>query len=284
MGRVAVFVISIFMLLCAGSIMLNTMAFRPYLVKLGYLPGGVLTKTLLGEFRWCVGQFYTFKAVTYYGEILLHKKAGGKVEVEFSNLYKTLEAAARLNPYHEDIYYLAQAIFPWDAGVVQYANQILQYMGKYRYWDYKILFYLGFNYGYFLNMPDRAAVYFEKAAEKSGMPLYANLSAMLYTEAGKIELAIIMLENLKEKTTNLDIRKMYDERIAFLKGILYLERGVAEYRKRYSRLPKSLNELLVEGFITQLPEDPYGGEFFLDEHGRVRSTSRVGELWKRDQQ
>jgi hypothetical protein len=36
--------------------------------------------------------------------------------------------------------------------------------------------------------------------------------------------------------------------------------------------------MIRAGIIQALPEDPYGGEFYLDEHGKVRSSSKLANL------
>jgi hypothetical protein len=40
------------------------------------------------------------------------------------------------------------------------------------------------------------------------------------------------------------------------------------------RLPSSVAELIKKGYLADTPVDPYGGTFYLEPDGTVRSTSK----------
>ncbi|MEF3255025.1 MAG: hypothetical protein K6348_05610, partial [Deferribacterales bacterium] len=123
---------------------------RTNIQKLGYTPTGKFYKSLVGEYRWFLGDYLSFKSIVYYGGKTEFLQKGEFNQVEYYNLYRTVEASVILNPYNEDIYYFAQGTFTWDIGRVKEVNVILDYVFKYRTWDYKIPFFLGFNHAYFL--------------------------------------------------------------------------------------------------------------------------------------
>jgi len=58
-----------------------------------------------------------------------------------------------------------------------------------------------------------------------------------------------------------------------LKGILLLERSVIVYKDRFGIAPFSLKDLITAGIIAKLPEDPYGGEFYIALDGSIKTTS-----------
>jgi predicted transcriptional regulator len=60
-----------------------------------------------------------------------------------------------------------------------------------------------------------------------------------------------------------------------LERILELEEAVSAYRKRFQQPPESIEKLVEKGFIERIPADPYGGYFYLDEQGKVRTTSKL---------
>ena len=64
-------------------------------------------------------------------------------------------------------------------------------------------------------------------------------------------------------------------RAAAFEKILHLEKAVLAYRKRFQTEPKKLEDLVEAGLLVKIPEDPYGGSFYLDNEGRVRTTSRL---------
>jgi hypothetical protein len=45
------------------------------------------------------------------------------------------------------------------------------------------------------------------------------------------------------------------------------------YQARYGRKPASVQAMLLKGVIRELPPDPFGGKYYLDERGEVRTTS-----------
>lgn len=247
---------------------------RPLYEKLGYTPQGKFYKIALGEFRWFVGQYLSFKSITYYGGNVENIRRGRYSSVEYYNLYRTVETAALLNPYHEDTYYFAQGAFTWEIGRINEVNAILKYVMKYRTWDYKIPYFLGFNYAYFLKDYKTAAEYFKIASELSGSILFTNLAARYFYEGGETELGIIHLEAMIKLTRKESVKKAYETRLKALKAIKEIEDAVKVFQERYKRYPDNINELIEKGILDKIPVDPYGGNFYLDENKRVRTTSQ----------
>ncbi len=253
---------------------------RPIYGKLGYVPKGKVYKAVAGEFRWFLGEYYTFRSITYFGTKVKGVLEGRSEDIEYYNLYKTIETAVILNPYHEDAYYFAQAVFTWGLGRVREVNRILEYVFKYRYWDFQIPFFLGFNYGYFLKNYEKAAEYFKIAAELSGVPFYATLSARYFYESGRTKFGIMFLGGIIKQTRNESIRRLYEKRLKALKAIYFLEQAVEEFKSKFGRVPEDINDLLKSGIVDHIPEDPYGGSFYLDEDGKVRTTSKMTDAHK----
>ncbi|NIA14120.1 MAG: hypothetical protein GWP08_08565 [Nitrospiraceae bacterium] len=52
-----------------------------------------------------------------------------------------------------------------------------------------------------------------------------------------------------------------------------LDEAVAEYRKRLGRSPNSLQDLVRDRVVVELPKDPLGGNYFLDANGAVQNTT-----------
>ncbi|WP_246798630.1 hypothetical protein [Deferribacter autotrophicus] len=248
---------------------------RPLYEKLGYTPKGKLFKAALGEFRWFTGEYLTFKSLIYYGgkvDYLLKRRFE---KIEYYNLFKTIETAILLNPYHEDAYYFAQAAFTWDIGKIKDVNALLKYVMKYRTWDFKIPFFLGFNYAYFLKDYKLAAKYFKKASELSNSPLFTSLAARYFYEGGETELGIAYLKTMIKITRKESIKKSYEVRLQALEAIYAIEKAIKRYKEKNNTLPKDINELVIKGFLREVPKDPYGGKFYIDKDGKVRTTSKL---------
>ena len=56
-----------------------------------------------------------------------------------------------------------------------------------------------------------------------------------------------------------------------------LDQAAGRYAAEHGAPPKNLNDLAAAGLITDLPQDPLGGSFFVDADGHVQNTSVLDE-------
>ncbi len=253
---------------------------RASLVKLGFVPKGKLYKAVVGSFRWFEGEYYTFKSIVYYGSKTKAVMERRYSEIEYYNLYRTLKAAIILNPYNEDAYYFAQAILAWDVRQVKAAIKLLEYVYKYRPWDFQIPFFLGFDYGYFLHDYKKAAKYYKDAANLTHASLFVNLAARYLYEGGDTEAGIIYLKYIISQTRNKNLKKIYQKRLDALQKIEFLQKAVEKYKRKFGKMPTSLKELVDAGIIDKIPKDPYGGRFYISKNGKIETTSKLAEGWR----
>jgi hypothetical protein len=114
----------------------------------------------------------------------------------------------------------------------------------------------------------------QKAAEISGNPLYANLAARYFYESEQTDLGLAFLDAMIAQTRDKAVRQTYVMRREALLAVTQIENSIEEFRGRFGHQAKNLDELIRSGLLERIPNDPYGGEFYLDETGRVRSTSK----------
>ncbi len=248
---------------------------RPVAVKLGYVPSAEVLRVAVGDQKLLVAHAAVVKVLVYFGT-LVDKLNTNKIVIpaEYLNMYKTLQTAVKLDPYNSDAYYFAQAAFTWEVGRAAEVNLMLDYGMKYRTWDYMLPFYAGFNAAYFLKQYEPAARYMQKAAELSGNPLLTNLAARYYYESDKSKVGIDFLEMMEKGAKDEQTRKLYHLRRTALLAAACIQAAVDQFKEQNGRLPARLEELLEHGILKQLPEDPYGGHFYLDNSGIVRTTSK----------
>lgn len=247
---------------------------RPAVVKLGYMPTAEVLKIVSGDQRYVVAEFTVIKVLFYFGSLVEQWKQNLLIPPEYYNMYKTLETAVRLDPYNMDAYYFAQAAFTWEIGRARDVNAMLDYGMKYRTWDWYLPFFAGFNSAYFLNDYEKAGEYMRKAAEISGSPLFTNLAARYFYEAGRNDFGLVFLDEMIARAKDPKIQAVYQLRKEALLAVRELEAAVETFHARFQRSPRQLSELVVAGILAVLPQDPYGGEFYLDPEGKVRSTSK----------
>ena len=248
---------------------------RPVAVKLGYVPSAEVLRVAVGDQKLLVAHAAVVKVLVYYGT-LIDKQLNNKLilPAEYLNMYTTLQTTVKLDPYNNDSYYFAQAAFTWDIGRAKEVNIMLDYGMKYRTWDYMLPFFAGFNAAYFLKQYEPAARYMQRAAELSGNPLLTNLAARYYFESDKSKIGIEFLEMMEKGAKDEQVRKLYRLRRTALQAASTIQSAVSQFKGQNGRLPRRLGELLEHGLMQRLPEDPYGGRFYLDDSGTVRTTSK----------
>lgn len=247
---------------------------KPFAEKLGYVPQPEVLAFAVADQKQITAEYLVLKVLVYFGE--LAEKAGNRIYVplDFVGMQKNIETAIKLDPYNMDSYYFAQAVMVWDMKNVTAANELLEYGMKYRTWDWYLPFFAGFNYGYFLKDYVKAAHYFKQVGYLTGNELYISLASRYFYESGRTDLAIAYLMTMEKNARNDSIKKSFQIRLEALKGVKRIEEALDRYRKRYGRMPSTLETLLKTGYLTNVPPDPYGGTFYLDEKGHVRTTSK----------
>jgi hypothetical protein len=250
---------------------------RPIQIKLGYTPDAKAIKYVTADQRYLVADWAILKVIFYFGELI--EKAKGRElfqsTPDYLGMFKTLQTALRVEPYNKDAYYFAQAAFTWELGRFREVNNMLDYGMKYRTWDYQLPFFAGFNSAYFIKDYAKAAEYMKKAAIISNNELFSNLAARYFYEAGTTDLGIAFIESMIRTAKDDKERKLYQTRRDALLAIQQLNLAVERYRQRFGTMPGSINDVVSRGILRNLPIDPYGGSFYLDEKGIVRSTSKL---------
>lgn len=253
----------------------EAMKTKPVIEKVGYVPEAEAVKIATADQRELTAAFLVMKVMFYYGGLIDMSMKKINIPADYSSMYKFLSTALKIDPYNLDAYYFAQAVFAWDSQHVREANALLEEGVKYRTWDWYLPFSAGFNYAYFLKDYDKAASYFRRAAELTGNELSINLTGRYLYQAGKTEMAIAYMETMLKTVTNESIRKTFKTRLAALKAVLAIERARDAFRVKFGILPGSIAQLQQSAFLPVVPEDPYGGKFFLEIDGKVSTTSKL---------
>ncbi len=249
---------------------------RPVEVKLGYLPHPQLLKVLTADHGLLLAEMSVIKVLFYFGTIVEKFHDNIIIRPEHANMYRTLHTATQLDPYNMDAYYFAQAAFTWELNRVAEVNVLLLHGVKYRTWDPWINFYLGFNYAYFLNDYANAAKYLQRAGELAPEnALFTKLAARYYYESDQTEAGLAYLEAMIAGANDKAVKQTYQVRYDALHAVLTIEQAQSAFITKMDRQPESLEALVREGFLQEIPADPYGGTFYLDAYNRVRSTSKL---------
>jgi len=141
---------------------------------------------------------------------------------------------------------------------------------------------VAYNWSVFQKEYARAAHLLEETARLPGAPPYLPfLTTRLYTQAGSFDAADAFATQFATAAADPDTRAAFERRkdeIALERILRTLDEAVAAYRERRGRLPAQLRELVSDGLLPALPEDPLGGHIYLGEDGRTYSTSQEHRL------
>ena len=234
----------------------------------------LVMKLLSLEFKSVSADFLFARSSQYVGGKIANREPLDKNDMRW--LYGNLIVITDLDPYFEDAYYFGNALFTWDAGMVKEANDLLNKGVNSRTWDWQLPFYLGFNMFYFLHEYKEAGDYLMIASKRPGAyEFLPTLAARLYSSEGRTEAAIVFLKSFVDNEKDERIKKAYEVRLEALKRIFFLERAVLRYRSKMHRAPRDLHALIQAGIITGIPKDPYGGVFYYDKDGSIKTTSKL---------
>ncbi|MDH4162423.1 MAG: hypothetical protein OEW15_07005 [Nitrospirota bacterium] len=237
------------------------------------LPSSVL-KISSGEFDSLVSDYLFLKMLVFAGEKTDERGSVIMTDQEWRLFYQTLEASSDLDPYFVDPYFIGNAFLTWDGNMIKEANALLEKGSRHRDWDWSLPFFLGFNHFFFLDDNEKAGTYMMEAARRPGAsPSLAGLASKLAFKANRVETSIAFLEEIRNSTEDESLRKLYETRIEALRAILVLEQAVDVYRKKYTKRPLEIGDLITAKIIAEIPVDPYGGRFYIDKSGSIKTTS-----------
>lgn len=171
--------------------------------------------------------------------------------------------AALFNPAHEDNYYLASAVLPWE-GQVEGAQRVLKAATDARPTDPYPPFYYGFNAQYFLGDYVGAARAAEIAASR--VPGQArvdllNIAAKWYERVDDPQMAEKTIAVLMNTSHDPALRQRLQARIQRVRQLALLRDAARSYQQQVGRPPASLDELMQRGVLKAIPVDPLGEGF-----------------------
>jgi hypothetical protein len=233
-------------------------------------------RVLALEFDGIVSDMLFLKTLVFRGSTYERTARPRVRDWEWKWMYNMMDASIGMDPYFVDPYYFGAAHFAWDGKLVPETNVLLEKGMQYRTWDFMLPFYIGFNNFYFLHNNKTAADYLMRSWRIPGAPdMFASLASKLSYKDDDTENAIVFLEELLKRTEDLEVKKQYTKRLHYLQGQFALEKAVARFRKQIGRMPQTIDELVQQRILADIPREPYGGYYYLDQGGAIKSTSDI---------
>jgi tetratricopeptide (TPR) repeat protein len=205
-----------------------------------------------------LSDLYWLSTVQYIGEPRAEKRG-------WEALYPLVDLVTDLDPRHGYAYHTAGIVLS-AAGRLEESDRILVKgieKGPPGWWSFP--YYLSFNAWFYRGDYAEGARWAEQAARTPGAS--ANISQLalsLRSKSGTPEDAIRMLRDLRETVKDPVTASRLEEqmKLAVLeRDAQALEATVARFEQERKRPITSLGELVREGYLRALPQDPFGGKY-----------------------
>lgn len=197
---------------------------------------------------------------------------------DYKVLAKVQQDASWLNPAHEDNYYTAAAILPWE-GQVAAAQSILRRATDARPFDYQPPFYFGFYLVHFFGDGLGAAEWLRRAAQRLPDPderlLMEDLAARWIARSADLETAARIVDAMAAQTKRKDFADYLRKRSQRLRDLAMLRKAVVEYARLRGHPPTALGELQEAGVIARVPVDPLNIGYGIDPAGQVVGQENI---------
>lgn len=172
--------------------------------------------------------------------------------------------AAWMNPAHEDNYYVAAAILPWNGRVAD-AQYVLRRAMQARARDMWPGFYYAFNVYFFDKDAQRAAQILMDEAVKADTErnkLTMQVIAARWVQKGSSpDDTARFLRTLAEQSNHAGFRHYLVQSAERVEHVAALQVAVERYRERANALPADVRALVDAGAIANIPVDPLGGRY-----------------------
>jgi tetratricopeptide (TPR) repeat protein len=223
----------------------------------------VLTLTSMGD-RFLAADLAAIRALVVSTE---HLQAE-----DYAILAQWHQSAAWLNPAHEDNYYVAGAILPWN-GQLAAAEDVLRKAVDARPFDPQPAFLIAFNQLQFAHDPVEGARWLLLAAERTADERQKlGLQGMASRWVGRARnrsAAIGLLRGIAEASRYVYVRNYLVKQVDRLQNLEALDRAIASFQQAFGVAPLNLEQLLEGKQLDALPIDPLGGQYAIGIDGRA---------------
>lgn len=257
-------------LLCAATALaagrLRAARERPY--DIDVVPPASAVRWLSLGHALLASHLYWLRAVQYIGESRAEERGWDK-------LFPVVDLVTDLDPGHGYAYQVAGVVLS-SAGRVAESNRLLEKGARNVPDRYVLPYFRAFNAFYYEGDWPLAGRWAEVAARAPGAPAHVRQNVLAYYVKGnRADAAVSFLETAYREAQDEETRKALKAQLdqaVFERNAIALDEAVKRWRERHLLGPVTLESLLAEGLLDALPADPFGGVWFADAEGRVRST------------
>lgn len=259
----------VFFLILYFSFRLEKSSTQLKVKKIFYVPPYSYINAISGSFKVSVADIFYIRAILSIAE----------EEKEYLDyILSNLRLAVELDPRLTSAYIIGGIVAPRGKEEIPQGIQFLKEGMARNQQEWRIPFWVAFNY---FQLEDylKAGQYYKIASLLPDAPRYLKgLTAWSYYKGGKSDLGVLFLEGMLDSVNDPGVLKSMERKVEWLKNIVFLEKKVAEFKNIFGRWPRDLDELVKNGLIKEIPKDPFGKGYYLDDRwydqryaGKVKS-------------
>jgi tetratricopeptide (TPR) repeat protein len=202
---------------------------------------------------------------------------------EYEWMYHALDVLTTLDPQYAYAYYAGGVVLGDLANRPDLSIRLLEKGVEANPDVWNIPFLLGYNYYFLLGEPAKGAEYIMRAARLPDGPSYLpGLATRMAAEAGSPDTALAFLEARLRETQDPEMREFLANRmkeVIIERDLHILGSAVEAYRAQHQVPPATLTDLVLAGALSNLPVEPFGGEYLVNSHsGSVSSSTHPNRL------
>lgn len=202
---------------------------------------------------------------------------------EYAWIYHAMDVVTTLDPQYAYPYYVGGVVLTNLADRVDLSNRLLEKGHRENPNEWDLPFLLGYNYYFHLGNAAKGAEYIERATRITGAPTFlSGLASRMYAEAGSPDVALQFLDAILKDNPDLAVREnlvIRAKEVMIERDLRILEAAVNRYRQKHEKLPTRLSDLVRDGISHQIPEEPFGGMYYMNsETGEVLSSTHPTRL------
>lgn len=225
------------------------------------LPAPVQTLLAAGD-RYLAANVGVFRVMAYPLDLLTAETTLVKARIQ--------EETSRLNPAHEDNYYMAAATLE-DKDLAPPLFKVLERATEARPFDILPPLYLGLSHGFLLGDymagANRIHLAATRETDERNRAALERLAGKWAARGVDPEAGLRFLEAMSREARSQKMRAYFNERIRAVRGLLELRGALQRFSDKKGRSPASLDELVTAGVLDELPIPAKGYAYALDENG-----------------
>lgn len=239
-----------------------------------YLPSGKGIELISFGYRNALANVLWFNTVNYVGK---HFKS----DRNYQWLSHMCGLVTELNPKLLHVYEFCGLMLAWEAGLGKEAESILTKGITHHPEKWKLPYLRGMTYLLFLKDETKA---YQDIVRSAGLPeahpIIKTLAAKKLVELDSTSTAkSFLIEAINSSSSGWE-KGILTERLKALQfdqDLTSLERAIQIYRDRHGSIPQTIEQLIEEGIVESIRQDPYGGSYYI-KNGEVASTSGASRI------